>query len=175
MTVEIISWSISTKVWDRAGIELATPGSAVSLASVARHVTDCATRPSSTHNICFGWETRKLYFWYAPVKIEILYMLKWNISMRYMDHHQRLSKKIGQPNFDWYLSMHVCHVCKAGWPDSLYSAFSSYSTHDFATCHLINMDWIGMEYIVHSYGCSSCADPERGKGGPHPTWKITKI
>ena len=44
MTVEIISWSISTKVWDRAGIELATPGSAVRLASVARHVTDCATR-----------------------------------------------------------------------------------------------------------------------------------
>ena len=40
MTVEIISWSISTKVWDRAGIELATPGSAVRLASVARHVTD---------------------------------------------------------------------------------------------------------------------------------------
>ena len=45
MTVEIISWSISTKVWDRAGIELATPGSAVRLASVARHVTDCATQP----------------------------------------------------------------------------------------------------------------------------------
>ena len=44
MTLEIISWSISTKVWDRAGIELATPGSAVRLASVARHVTDCATR-----------------------------------------------------------------------------------------------------------------------------------
>ena len=40
MTVEIISWSISTKVWDRAGIELATPGSAVSFASVTRHVTD---------------------------------------------------------------------------------------------------------------------------------------
>ena len=45
MTVEIISWSISTKVWDRAGIELATPGSAVSFASVTRHVADCATRP----------------------------------------------------------------------------------------------------------------------------------
>ena len=45
MTVEIISLSISTKVWDRAGIELATPGSAVRHASVARHVTDCATRP----------------------------------------------------------------------------------------------------------------------------------
>ena len=26
MTVEIISWSISTKVWDRAVIEFATPG-----------------------------------------------------------------------------------------------------------------------------------------------------
>ena len=45
MTLEIISCSISTKVWDRAGIKLATPGSAVRLASVARHVTDCATRP----------------------------------------------------------------------------------------------------------------------------------
>ena len=45
MTVEIISWSISTKVWDRAGIELATPGSAVRLASVARHVIDSITRP----------------------------------------------------------------------------------------------------------------------------------
>ena len=45
MTVEIISRSISTKVWYRAGIELATPGSAVRHASVARHVTDCAMRP----------------------------------------------------------------------------------------------------------------------------------
>ena len=45
MTVEIISWSISTEVWYRAGIELATPGYAVRHASVARHVTDCATRP----------------------------------------------------------------------------------------------------------------------------------
>ena len=31
----------SQKVWDRAGIELVTPGSAVRLVSVARHVTDC--------------------------------------------------------------------------------------------------------------------------------------
>ena len=44
MTVEIISWSISTKVWYRVGIELAIPGSAVRHASVARHVTDaCLT------------------------------------------------------------------------------------------------------------------------------------
>ena len=45
MTVEIISRSISTKVWDRAEIELVTPGSAVRRAAVARHVTDCADRP----------------------------------------------------------------------------------------------------------------------------------
>ena len=35
--LEIISWSISTKVWDRAGLKLAGPGSAVGLA------TNCAT------------------------------------------------------------------------------------------------------------------------------------
>ena len=44
-TVEIISRSISMKVLDRARMELVTPGSAVRLASVARHVTDCAMRP----------------------------------------------------------------------------------------------------------------------------------
>ena len=35
--------------WDRAGIELATPVSAVRHASVARHITDCATRPGKNH------------------------------------------------------------------------------------------------------------------------------
>ena len=39
MTVEIISGSISMKVWDWARIKLATPGSAV------RHITDCANGP----------------------------------------------------------------------------------------------------------------------------------
>ena len=43
MTVEIISQSISTKVWDQAGIELATPGSAIRQASAARHRTDKST------------------------------------------------------------------------------------------------------------------------------------
>ena len=33
------------KVWDRAEIELVTRGSAVRLASVARHVMDCAMQP----------------------------------------------------------------------------------------------------------------------------------
>ena len=51
MAVEIISWSISTKVWDWTGIELATPGSAVRHASVARHVTDCATWPGPRYSI----------------------------------------------------------------------------------------------------------------------------
>ena len=49
MTVEVIARSISTKVLDRAGIEFATPGSAVRLASVARKVTDCATQAG---NLC---------------------------------------------------------------------------------------------------------------------------
>ena len=40
------------KVWYRAGIELATPGSAVRLSSVARHVTDCATQPSLHRFYC---------------------------------------------------------------------------------------------------------------------------
>ena len=39
MAVEIISCSISMKIWDRAGMEHATPGSAV------RQITDCATLP----------------------------------------------------------------------------------------------------------------------------------
>ena len=39
MAVKIISQSISTKLWDRAAIKLATPGSAVRL------VTDCAMSP----------------------------------------------------------------------------------------------------------------------------------
>ena len=50
MTVEIISWSISTKVWDRAGIELATPGSAVRHASKSV----CFQIESNSHL----WKTR---------------------------------------------------------------------------------------------------------------------
>ena len=41
MTEEIISQSISTKVWNWARIELSTPGSAVRL------VTNCTTGPDS--------------------------------------------------------------------------------------------------------------------------------
>ena len=39
------------KVWDRTGIELATPGYAVRHASVARHVTDCANLSWSLYNL----------------------------------------------------------------------------------------------------------------------------
>ena len=42
---ETISWLISTKVWDQAGIKLTTPGSAFRQSSVVRHGTDCATQP----------------------------------------------------------------------------------------------------------------------------------
>ena len=45
MSIEIISWSISTWVWDLAGITLATPGSAVRHVSAVKHVTDCPTQP----------------------------------------------------------------------------------------------------------------------------------
>ena len=37
MTVEFISWSISTKIWDRAEIKLVTPRSAVRQASAVWH------------------------------------------------------------------------------------------------------------------------------------------
>ena len=53
MNIEIISWSISTKVQDLAGIKLVTPGSAVRLASVARNVTDWATLPGSPQYTLF--------------------------------------------------------------------------------------------------------------------------
>ena len=48
MTVENILLSISTKVWDLAGIELMTPGSAISLA------TYCATGPSRVCPVCLS-------------------------------------------------------------------------------------------------------------------------
>ena len=65
MTVEIIS--ISTKVWDRAGIELATLGSAVRLASVARHGTNCATR--SSQSLC------------VFSKLNCMKHIKWNFIL----------------------------------------------------------------------------------------------
>ena len=69
MTVEIISWSISTKVWDRAGIELATPGSAVSFASVTRHVTDCAMRPGIAKIETEIYQTWEIFTWQCHLKI----------------------------------------------------------------------------------------------------------
>ena len=51
MTIEIISQSMSMKVWDWAGIELANPGSTV------RHVTDCTNGSGDTleQNIIPAW------------------------------------------------------------------------------------------------------------------------
>ena len=52
MAVDIISRSISTKVWGQAGIELTTPGSAIRHVSAVRQVTDCAMW-SCTYSIAF--------------------------------------------------------------------------------------------------------------------------
>ena len=51
MAVEIFSWSISTKLRDQAGIELAIPGSAVRHVSAARHITNCAMQPGPAGKI----------------------------------------------------------------------------------------------------------------------------
>ena len=64
MIIEIISWSISTKVWYPAGIGLVTPGSAFRLASVARYVTNCATWPvKKQYGPCFYsvWSGSRLF------------------------------------------------------------------------------------------------------------------
>ena len=53
MAIEVISLSISTKVWDQAGIELVTSGYAVRHNSAARHVTDCATQPGKNNLMVF--------------------------------------------------------------------------------------------------------------------------
>ena len=67
MTIEIISCSISTKVWDWAGIELTTPGSTVGLA------TDCADDPSKfTRNV-------KPYFSYKSDLLSVVIGLFWVI------------------------------------------------------------------------------------------------
>ena len=65
MTVEIISRSIPSKVWDRAGIQLMTPGSAVRHASVAGHFPDCATRHSLSY-----FEMQCLCFTYLDMFLE---------------------------------------------------------------------------------------------------------
>ena len=52
MALELnIPRSISLKVWDRAGIELTTPGSAVRHISAIRHFNDCAVCPSMLPDI----------------------------------------------------------------------------------------------------------------------------
>ena len=64
MTLKIISQSISMKVWDRAWIEFATPGSTVRLAYVARHVTNWAMQGHShlkkSHLDAFSF---RLFIW----------------------------------------------------------------------------------------------------------------
>ena len=76
MTVEIISWSITTKVWDRAGIELATPGSAV------RHILGLylsLTEQNGCYSFydvgCYPGMNKNWYF------VETLYMYMYSMKL----------------------------------------------------------------------------------------------
>ena len=90
MTAENISWSISTKVWDRAGFELATAGSAVRLVSVVRHVTDCAMRPG---NITWCYFTPKYNVIWQKYCLTCLKSIIWilyfiiELSLKSKDMH----------------------------------------------------------------------------------------
>ena len=107
MTVEFIPWSISTKVWYRAGIELATPGSAVRHASVARHVTDCATRPGAKHSwldtsmqSCHSFHCSNTWLSPRMSYTIILYMGSTNIkyqsiNMAFTNHHLVPTNQLG--------------------------------------------------------------------------------
>ena len=57
LAVEIISWSISMKVWYRVGIELATPGSTVRHVSAVWYVTNCATQTGTVPPVSLALET----------------------------------------------------------------------------------------------------------------------
>ena len=75
MTLEIISWSISTKVWDRAGIKLAAPVSAVRLESVARHIINCTTRPGKRSNQIWIITELEIRMWNKK-ELELLFLNK---------------------------------------------------------------------------------------------------
>ena len=67
------------KVWDWAGIKLAPPGSAVRVASVARHVTDCATRPGTAD--WFDWLLRMYRI--AKMTLESKIQAKYTENIRF--------------------------------------------------------------------------------------------
>ena len=110
MTIEIISWSISTKVWYRAGIELATPGSAVRHASVARHVTDCATRPGSKFY-------RRYYDLISKFQVGLKSLLLQGLSEPdfYGDLVYKLKKIVGSNNFSAQFIKIISHYKKIGY------------------------------------------------------------
>ena len=60
------------KVWDRAGIELATPGSAVSHTSVTSHVTDCAMRPGIISYSCQMIDVTVLICFFCQIVDEVM-------------------------------------------------------------------------------------------------------
>ena len=110
MTVKSISWSISTKVWDRAGIELATPGSAVRLASVARHVTDCATRPG--HKGLGIYTTTIVWYCMRGYIQQPSYVIAWGVI--YNNHCMLLHEGL-------YTTTIVCYWMRGYLQQSLYA------------------------------------------------------
>ena len=74
----------------RVGIKLVTPGSAVRLASVARHVTDCATPPGTAL-----YEPWKLYTYNKCSKISNTFLFLFSNEMLVIraETHKMLVRK----------------------------------------------------------------------------------
>ena len=85
MTLEINSWSLSTTVWDRAGIKLVTPGSVVRRESVVRNVTDCAFLWHDDGKMEFN--ISKLYFIHCLIFLTLIELLHENPYI-FMHYHQ---------------------------------------------------------------------------------------
>ena len=64
------------EVWDLAGIELVTPGSAVRHVSAFRHVTDCATCPDMKRDM-----TKVMKFFSYSTQLSTKFILLINVKM----------------------------------------------------------------------------------------------
>ena len=83
MTIEIISWSISTR--DQVGIKLATPGSAVRLA------THCATGPSTFRANCLVILKIPIYTFIPSLPNENIERKIWETSTKLASSREKLS------------------------------------------------------------------------------------
>ena len=81
MTIEIISRSFSTKVWDRARIKLPTPESAVRHASVAR------PRGPVSHNVVCGASKASDQPAHMQSDHSLCYLLEYSMSVKLLTEH----------------------------------------------------------------------------------------